>query len=74
LSQVQSYEDDDISDDDIRVATDSAKVTIDIFTAESHLSDIRQFAASITLFGVKLYWPTGRASTKCYVDHTLIVV
>jgi hypothetical protein len=40
----------DSADDDITVATtDSAKETIDFFTADSHLSDIRHFAESINL-------------------------
>jgi hypothetical protein len=36
-------------DDDISVATDSAMETINVFTAGSHLSDLRHFAESINL-------------------------
>jgi tRNA C32,U32 (ribose-2'-O)-methylase TrmJ len=35
--------------DDMSVATDSAMESIDFFTAESHLSEIRHFAESINL-------------------------
>jgi hypothetical protein len=39
----------DNEDDKIRVATDSAMETINLFTAASHLSDLRHFAESINL-------------------------